>query len=412
MPKIHWLETLGISERDAFIAFVLLFNTFSWYYCTLTIIDSILTNPGMTSMLWIIYYSSIALSSVFGATISGKVNRLRFLYIWTISGTFVSLLPGLFVNITVTSAPVLLFLLGIAFGIGMPSSLSYFADITTVEKRGGLSGIIFLITNLSVLPIFALFSKLSLLAISLTSAAWRGLGFIIFYGLKPQERTIQETKKNISFVDVLGDRYFILYAIPWFLFSFIDRIEGPISGNMFSRELFSSILIIKPIIGGVFALIGGLLADSIGRKRMVVYGFIALGVAYATLGIAPGLMFSFYFSEIVNSIAAGIFWAIFIVVLWGDLSRHGTREKYYVIGNLPFALASIPPILLEPYLSFIPTTAAFSLASFFLFASVLPLMYAPETLPQKKIEIKRLKGYVEQAKKFTEKYTKKNGSKS
>jgi len=30
-------------------------------------------------------------------------------------------------------------------------------------------------------------------------------------------------------------------------------------------------------------------------------------------------------------------------------------------------------------------------------------MYAPETLPQKKIEIRRLKGYVDQARKIVEK---------
>jgi len=410
MLKVQWLEAFGIARKDAFIGFFLLFNTFSWYYSTLTIIDSILSIPNMPAMLWVIYFSSVAASSIVGAAISSKVNRLRLLYIWTILGAFVSLLPGLFVNITATSASALLFLLGTAFGFGMPSSLGYFADITTLEKRGVLGGIIFLVTNLSVLPTFVLFAQLSLLVNSLISAAWRGFGFIIFYGLKPQEKTIQETKKNISFFDVLEDRYFILYAIPWFLFSFIDRIEGPIFGNLFTREFFSSFLIIKPIIGGVFALIGGLLVDSIGRKRMVVYGFITLGVAYAALGIAPGLMLSWYFSQIADSMAAGIFWTIFIVVLWGDLSRPGTREKYYVIGNLPFSLASIPPILLDPYLSFIPTYAAFSLASFFLFASVLPLMYAPETLPQKRIEIKRLKGYVEQAKKVRNKYLKKGAA--
>jgi hypothetical protein len=35
-------------------------------------------------------------------------------------------------------------------------------------------------------------------------------------------------------------------------------------------------------------------------------------------------------------------------------------------------------------------------------------MYAPETLPEKKIELRRLKGYIEEAKKVSGKYTKKS----
>jgi hypothetical protein len=37
-------------------------------------------------------------------------------------------------------------------------------------------------------------------------------------------------------------------------------------------------------------------------------------------------------------------------------------------------------------------------------------MYATETLPDKKIEIRRLKGYVEQAKKTRDKYVTKRGA--
>jgi len=55
----------------------------------------------------------------------------------------------------------------------------------------------------------------------------------------------------------------------------------------------------------------------------------------------------------------------------------------------------------------IPNTSAFSLASFFLFLAVLPLLYAPETLPEKKIELRRLRKYVETAKKFQRKYAEK-----
>jgi len=47
------------------------------------------------------------------------------------------------------------------------------------------------------------------------------------------------------------------------------------------------------------------------------------------------------------------------------------------------------------------------LASVFLFLAVLPLLYAPETLPEKKIRLRQLRKYMAAAKKVKEKYTKK-----
>jgi hypothetical protein len=47
------------------------------------------------------------------------------------------------------------------------------------------------------------------------------------------------------------------------------------------------------------------------------------------------------------------------------------------------------------------------LASFFLFVAVLPLIYAPETLPEKKMELRRLRSFAEEARKAKEKYERK-----
>jgi hypothetical protein len=100
-----------------------------------------------------------------------------------------------------------------------------------------------------------------------------------------------------------------------------------------------------------------------------------------------------------------MFAAVFFMTLWGDLGEHYEKEKYYALGGLPFLLAGFLPIILEPYAGAIEAVAAFSLASFFLFLAVLPLMYAPETLPEKKIKDRELKQYIDKAKKTKEKYT-------
>jgi MFS family permease len=184
------------------------------------------------------------------------------------------------------------------------------------------------------------------------------------------------------------------------LFNFIDRLGG----EFFGRELEEA------IIGSISAVIGGFLADNIGRKRVVVYGFILLGIAYGIIGIAPGMLLSKYLYLALDGFAAGILWVTCILILWGDLSQSGTREKYYVIGNIPFFLTNLVPIFLSSYIALIPVYATFSIASFFLFLAVLPLMYAPETLPEKKIRLRQLRSYVEAAKKVREKYLKKSGA--
>jgi hypothetical protein len=97
---------------------------------------------------------------------------------------------------------------------------------------------------------------------------------------------------------------------------------------------------------------------------------------------------------------------MFVLILWGDLSRSGSREKYYAIGSIPFFLGNIiPNFLTESFIeNNIELTFAFSLASFFLFVAVMPLVFAPETLPEKKMELRRLRKFADDAKKIREKY--------
>ena len=92
------------------------------------------------------------------------------------------------------------------------------------------------------------------------------------------------------------------------------------------------------------------------------------------------------------------------MTIWGDLAETTEKEKYYVIGGLPYLLAGFMAVVVQQFAVNIQAVTAFSLASFFLFVAVLPLMYAPETLPEKKIKDRELRDYLEKAKRTKDKY--------
>jgi MFS family permease len=160
---------------------------------------------------------------------------------------------------------------------------------------------------------------------------------------------------------------------------------------------------IEPIIASLSALATGVISDWIGRKRILIFGFISLGIGYAVIGLLPQFWVSWLLYYVTDGMALGSLTLLFVLVLWGELSQNGS-EKFYAIGETPYFLTGILYMVLTPYLSSIPATSIFSLAAFFLFLAVLPLLYAPETLPEKKIRDRELKIYIEEAKKVKERH--------
>jgi hypothetical protein len=93
------------------------------------------------------------------------------------------------------------------------------------------------------------------------------------------------------------------------------------------------------------------------------------------------------------------------MTLWGDLAYDAPSEKYYALGGLPFLLSNFLRIATGSYIAeTVSAYAVFTFASIFLFLAVIPLMYAPETLPEKKIKDRELKQYIDKAKKIKGKY--------
>jgi hypothetical protein len=142
----------------------------------------------------------------------------------------------------------------------------------------------------------------------------------------------------------------------------------------------------------------------VGRKQAAIAGFVLLGLSYAVLGIYPTEQISWYIFTILNGMTWGILIVIFVLSIWGDLSHSAPSDKYYAIGVLPFFISKFLEIAIGKYISIniLPNTL-FSFIAFFLFLAVLPLVYAPETLPEKVMKDRDLKSYVENAKKKAQK---------
>jgi len=399
MFKWPRLEVTSISRRDFALVFMLLFNAFTWSYMIFLSMRTTVEST-MSSALTTVFYLAAAGAGLAGSLLTEKVRRVRFLYFWMILGLLSSFTLIFVYSLAVAQLSLIYIALGISFGLGMPSSLAYLADHTMTENRGTVSALIFLAANLSVLPLGVLFTKLDLMSILAILAAWRALGLVAFATLKPKEAALENEQKRIPLTSVFSDRHFSLYLLPWVMFLLVDVFEKGLLQDFVKPEILSLMLIVEPVASVFFSMLAGLFMDKIGRKRMVIYGFVTLGLGYAMVGLAPTESLAWYIYMVVDGAAWGILLTIFLLTLWGDLSQPKSREKYYAVGIFPFLARNVIPFAFVTVISTIPASAAFSLASFFLFLAVLPLMYAPETLPEKKMELRRLKDYVERAKRL------------
>ncbi|MCK4933868.1 hypothetical protein KAS06_04280, partial [Candidatus Bathyarchaeota archaeon] len=372
------------------ISSALLFNTFSWFFIGQMMISKI-GAPADITILSLGYSVAVILSAAVGAQFLTKIRRQQNLFLfWLIFGSLVSLLPMVTAN-SPTLAVATAILMGISLGIGLPSCLAYFTYSTPIEKRGKAGGILLMFTFMCTPLVASSMSGLNFWMSSIVFSLWRGwsLPFAFkasFKGFKERPR-----RGESNFFTVIKNRQLYLYFIAWLMFSFVDGF-----GSLSLRDQLGDISLVQPIIAGLSALGAGIISDWTGRKRVLIFGFISLGLAYAIIGIftpSPILTASFV---IVEGIAIGLLWVVFTIVLWGEVATSDI-EKSYAIGEAPLFLTLIISTLTKSYIDNLSgTTSVFSLAAFFLFIAVIPLLYTRETLPQRKIEERQLKIYTEE----------------
>jgi MFS family permease len=395
-PKIAWRATAP--------AILLVVNSFIWYIFTYSIFAEIvdkLIAPEEKTLLYTAYYVSVAVSAIIGSKFIPRI-RISALSLWPFMGAVATLSLTAISNGNMVANTAIALFLGASIGIALPSCLSYFADSTAVKNRGLIGGIIWSIVGFTVL-IFAFLTTIAgqwELIAALT--IWRCLGGIGFIVLSREHKTLSP-ENSLSYLEVMRKREILLYLFPWIMFCIINFAEAPVLNQVFGED-FALISILEYAIIGVVATIAGFFADLVGRKRIVIAGFIMLGIEYAALSVFSNSA-TLYLYLVLDGVTWGLLFSVFFMAVWGDLGENYEKEKYYTLGGLPFLLAGFLPILIKPVVSDNYSTAAFSLASFFLFLAVLPLMYAPETLPEKTIKDREIKNYLEKAQKEAEKYS-------
>ena len=399
-------------NKIAVINIFLVANAIVWYASILRVLQSSVGRVGEESWLepnsqifiWSVHFAGLIISALVGAKIAGRTNRNRFIILWMTSNVALSLtIVGLdYTNFTLTA--ILAIFYSVSFGLGMPMCMSHYSDSVPVENRGRTSGITMLIGGIGIFA-FAT-APMNFLEIGIVLSIWRFSSLAFFLVATKSSLKVETKKGTISFKNVLSQRSFLTYYIPWVLFSFVNfLVPLQLTG---AGEQSNTILLIQTAFLGIFAILGGFLLDSIGRKKIAIMGFIMLGLSAAVRGIDSTSVSSMFFSAIFEGTAWGLLLVLFILTLWGDLSDTRPSDKYYAIGVSPFFVSMLIGFTIRKQIEdVLPGTALFPFAAFFLFIAVLPLFYAPETLPDKIMKGRELKNYIEKAQIIVKKETEK-----
>ncbi len=404
------LTPIELNSRFALSDVTLVVSSFVWYYTVLVfflqevILKLTFTNPLEGLQIWGFHFGGLIFFALIGTLITKKIEHQKFMTLWMLFGALSSL-TIIFVNPSdMGQVSIAGLLIGASLGLGMPACMGRYADSIPVESRGRVSGITLFVSGIGIV-VFSIAGISDPLILGVVLATWRLIGLVLFLIVKVPQSPLLAKKSASKYKHIFSQHSFILYLIPWVMFSLINYLVAPSRPNIEVNDA-GNLALIQTGFMGIFALIGGFLIDSMGRKRIAVTGFILLGLGTAVLGISSSSMPILYFNAIVDGIAWGFLLVLFILTVWGDLSYTESSDKYYALGVMPFFISKFLDLTVGSYIyaNLNNSPALFSFGAFFLFIAVLPLIYAPETLPEKVTQKKMIDSYVEKAKKEAEKY--------
>lgn len=398
---------MTIPLRKLLAVTILFSSSFAWFFVFYNYFDDIFVVFN-TDTFWLIsgnmlFLISVFVSAVFGSVIAGRVNRRKLLFLWIVFEVLV-ILPLPFFRGT-ESLIFFSILAGASFGVGFPSCMAFLADSTTVDERGRVSGLVLLVTFVFVFLSMLVNSVLGFpsgigyasqpIGLILTAVGIRLIGFLsfLFDPFKKKEITVRPWRA------ILGLRDFGLYVLAYVLFmvsaGLVAFVWQGLPINPDYESVRSAGMLVRYLGLGIFGVIAGLMADRVGRKKPIILGLIMLGVGYALVGLLTNPMTYF-----MNLLLSGFAWGIIIViylVIPGDLAFSGSEERFYVAGWVLPLVLYIGINGAARFINIAPPIDIFStILSIILFASIVPIWSAPETLSESKIRERRFREYAEE----------------
>ncbi len=407
-----------ISRRNFLAVTLLSASTWAWFLVVFSYWDDIFTQSVNLDAFWIkvaqaVFVGVSVLSVLIGSFVVGKVNIRKFLWSWIALGILstasLAILHGVIFSIIVSV------LLGISLGLGFPSCMGFLSNYAAPEERGRVAGSIFFETFIFVIIAFviaqsSLFaSEIAGIIIILICVGLRSLSIVPLVLVSFQRRQGRE----LSWKSILGNRTLVLYLIPWVMFNvaaglFLFVLNGisqlPNGASYdWAINMGNGIHFLMPV---VFGLISGVVADRFGRRQPVIFGMVLLGISFALLAVLTPLSLISYLS--ISGVAWGFLMVVFATVP-GDLASGGSQEKFY-------ALCSILPLIVNLSIGgianffglWLPAVALSLILSIIIFASVIPVFRATETLPESIIREKETKQHIKKVEKLIEESRKKS----
>lgn len=374
-------------------------NAFVWLFYSIYTLEMNVNEVNLTALqvqlTWSIYFGALTLSIIAGAMLTNKVGRKQLLIFWTSLGV-ISPFTLFLLNFAHFPAILLISIIfAVSIGLGMPNCMEYFVRSTSTVVRGRYAGLVFLFSVLGLFFLRVIGGGIELAIFILV--VWRLFGFlVVFFG--KSFNSSEEKFMKVSYRSIFGQKSFILYFVPWMMFSFVNYLSAPTQISVVGQSMYTEFQLIVDIIGPISAIPAGFLLDYVGRKQAAIAGFVLLGVSYSFLGLYPYALTSWYLSAVFDGVAWGILSVLFVVCIWGELNPSTASDKYYALGVVPFFISESLSLMFTSYFSLnVSPYAIFSFIAFFLFIAVLPLVYAPETLPAKILKDRDLKSYAEKA---------------
>ena len=354
------------------------------------ILENALIEQSLVLSAKCVYLLALTISALIGSFILQKIERRR-LFIITLAYRLIGILSILlFQNGISVFLPC--FLLGSSFGLGFPSDLSFLSDNTEMEERGKISGIVLCITFVSVIVLMIISAEFSIIQ----NMSMILILQILSTGALVLNKSWEKPPRiSIPLERIMENRTFLLYMLPWAMFSFVNGAVEFLWQMLETYEVRAGAVMVQYIASIIFFIVAGIVSDYYGRKPTLLIGFVMLGFSYFLVPSieTPAIDYTV-------SVFSGIAWSFimvsFLFTIVGDLSPNGGRETYFAISGLFW-------MVIETGFTFISSVVSLSfgisivssILSLVMFLAVIPLLSIPETLPRNKIRDRRISDYFE-----------------